>query len=674
MNMSLRTKLAISFGGIFLLLLISTSFNLYSVSKVHDINQRIAQLRFANVNAGKDIANGINQSLAALRGYMLLGNIPQKAQTMKKQRLDAWKTIDKNLAAFDKSAKYWTEPNNVKMLSTLKQDLAAFRQAQQEVEDIAQSPENIPAYQLLLTQAAPRASKIMADITQIIDIESTLSATTERKLLLKLLADSRGSFAIGLANIRAYLLSGAPTFKQSFKEKWAINQLRHDQINAKYINLFTAKQREVWQQYQSVREEFSTLPLKMFSLRDAPDWNQANHILGNKAAPQANLALSTLSQMRRSQDSLLDNDLNLLAQTETEQYASLIGSGILSLIISIIIAIWFSNNLLNRLLPILSKARKIADNNLATPELKVNGHDEISELTQAVNTMSNSLKKTLATTAQSMKTVSVDAQNIFHANTNMSDNITLQVQQMTLVASAIEELSASATEVSNHSVEAAQSAEESLKIAEQGGDLVDNSLSQMNAISEAFNESANSIESLSSQSKQIEGILGVIRGIAEQTNLLALNAAIEAARAGEQGRGFAVVADEVRQLASRTTEATGDVEKAIESMRSDTNIAVASIDSGRDKVTQGIELSSNVSDVLKQIIERAQDVAIKVETIATTSKQQSTVTAEIAGNTDEASSASKSVSNSISEVVAMAQSVSESSTRRAGELESMVNT
>lgn len=674
MNMSLRTKLAISFGGIFLLLLISTSFNLYSVSKVHDINQRITQLRFANVNAGKDIANGINQSLAALRGYMLLGNIPQKAQTMKKQRLDAWKTIDKNLAAFDKSAKYWTEPNNVKMLSTLKQDLAAFRQAQQEVEDIAQSPENIPAYQLLLTQAAPRASKIMADITQIIDIESTLSATTERKLLLKLLADSRGSFAIGLANIRAYLLSGAPTFKQSFKEKWAINQLRHDQINAKYINLFTAKQREVWQQYQSVREEFSTLPLKMFSLRDAPDWNQANHILGNKAAPQANLALSTLSQMRRSQDSLLDNDLNLLAQTETEQYASLIGSGILSLIISIIIAIWFSNNLLNRLLPILSKARKIADNNLATPELKVNGHDEISELTQAVNTMSNSLKKTLATTAQSMKTVSVDAQNIFHANTNMSDNITLQVQQMTLVASAIEELSASATEVSNHSVEAAQSAEESLKIAEQGGDLVDNSLSQMNAISEAFNESANSIESLSSQSKQIEGILGVIRGIAEQTNLLALNAAIEAARAGEQGRGFAVVADEVRQLASRTTEATGDVEKAIESMRSDTNIAVASIDSGRDKVTQGIELSSNVSDVLKQIIERAQDVAIKVETIATTSKQQSTVTAEIAGNTDEASSASKSVSNSISEVVAMAQSVSESSTRRAGELESMVNT
>ncbi len=674
MNMSLRTKLAISFGGIFLLLLISTSFNLYSVSKVHDINQRIAQLRFANVNAGKDIANGINQSLAALRGYMLLGNIPQKAQTMKKQRLDAWKTIDKNLAAFDKSAKYWTEPNNVKMLSTLKQDLAAFRQAQQEVEDIAQSPENIPAYQLLLTQAAPRASKIMADITQIIDIESTLSATTERKLLLKLLADSRGSFAIGLANIRAYLLSGAPTFKQSFKEKWAINQLRHDQINAKYINLFTAKQREVWQQYQSVREEFSTLPLQMFSLRDAPDWNQANHILGNKAAPQANLALNTLSQMRRSQDSLLDNDLNLLAQTETEQYASLIGSGILSLIISIIIAIWFSNNLLNRLLPILSKARKIADNNLATPELKVNGHDEISELTQAVNTMSNSLKKTLATTAQSMKTVSVDAQNIFHANTNMSDNITLQVQQMTLVASAIEELSASATEVSNHSVEAAQSAEESLKIAEQGGDLVDNSLSQMNAISEAFNESANSIESLSSQSKQIEGILGVIRGIAEQTNLLALNAAIEAARAGEQGRGFAVVADEVRQLASRTTEATGDVEKAIESMRSDTNIAVASIDSGRDKVTQGIELSSNVSDVLKQIIERAQDVAIKVETIATTSKQQSTVTAEIAGNTDEASSASKSVSNSISEVVAMAQSVSESSTRRAGELESMVNT
>jgi len=672
MNTSLRVKLGLSFGAIFLLLLITTSFNLTSLSKVDNINKRVTQLRFTSVNAGKDIVNGINASLAALRGYMILGNVPEKAEKMTQQRLAAWTVIDKNIATFTRLSKNWTDPNNVKTLQLLKDNLAQFKIAQQKVEDIAQTNANIPSYQLLLTDAAPRASTILASLTTIIDTESSLSATAERKALLKLLADSRGSFAIGLANIRAYLLSGDSQFKENFEAKWQVNQQRFDQINSRYSRLFNPTQQEAWNTYQTVRGEFSTLPAQMFDLRSATDWNQANYILGTEAAPLAAASLSELNKMRRSQDKLLSNDIVLLDETSDGQYASLIIGGLISGVISIAIALWFSNNLLSRLMPILDKARNIAANNLATPVLVVNGNDELSELTEAVNSMSDSLKKTLVSTAQSMKSVSVDAQSIFHANSEMSTNINLQADQMNLIASAIEELSASASEVSVHSSEAANSAEQSLTIAEEGGGLVDTSLSQMNAISDAFNNSATSIESLSLQSKQIEGILGVIRGIAEQTNLLALNAAIEAARAGEQGRGFAVVADEVRQLASRTTEATGDVEKAIESMRNDTDVAVESIGIGRDKVTQGIELSNKVSDVLMQIIDRAKDVAMKVETIATTSKQQSTVTAEIAGNTDEVSMTSKNVSTSIGEVVTMAQNVSESSTIRATELESMV--
>jgi len=673
MNTSLRIKLAISFGGIFFLLLITTLFNLNSISKVNDINQRITQLRFTSVNAGKDIVNGINTSLAALRGYMLLGNVPEQATKMKNQRQAAWQAIDDNIATFTRLSVNWTDPENVKTLQVLKEKLAQFKLAQNKVEAIAQSNANIPSYQLLLKEAAPRAGKILASITAIIDQEQVLEATPERKELLKLLADSRGSFAIGLANIRAYLLSGDAQFKNNFEQKWSVNQQRYEKINAQYAHIFDNTQQQSWSVYKKIRAEFSSLPAQMFTLRRAADWNQANFMLANEAAPLATASLSELTKMRQSQDRLLTNDVSLLKQTASSQYVSLIGGGIFSAIISIAIAIWFSNNLLGRLMPILSKARDIAANNLTTPQLIVKGNDEISELTHAVNTMSDSLRETLVNTAQSMKNVSVEAQGIFHANSDMSENINLQVEQMNMIASAIEELSASASEVSNNSFDAASSAEQSLKIAEQGGGLVDSSLSQMTAISDAFNNSATSIQSLSQQSKQIEGILSVIRGIAEQTNLLALNAAIEAARAGEQGRGFAVVADEVRQLASRTTEATGDVEKAIESMRNDTELAVESIGIGRDKVVQGIDISNNVSQVLMQIIERAQDVATKVETIATTSKQQSTVTAEIAGNTDEVSSNSQNVSVRISEVVTMAQSVSESSTFRANELESMVS-
>jgi len=673
MNTSLRTKLGISFGVIFLLLLISTIYNLANVSKIDDINSRVTTLRFTTVNAGKDIVNGINSSLAALRGYIILGSDPGKAEMMKKQRQQAWDNIDRNIALFTKLSVNWTDPNNVKTLTSLKTTLSDFKIAQKKVEDIAQAPENIVSYQLLLSDAAPRAATILANISTIIDLESDLPATPERKMLLKLLADSRGSFAIGLANIRAYLLSGDNQFKDNFLAKWQVNSQRFEEINSRYSHLFNNEQQNAWTNYKQVRTEFSAIPPRMFELRSATDWNQANYILGQEAAPLAAQSLSLLATMKNSQEKLLQGDVTLLSDASSAQYASLIGGGIISLIISVGIAFWFSNDLLSRLMPILQKARDIAANNLSTPTLYVKGHDELAELTTAVNSMSESLKETLSSTAQSMKTVSTDAQGIYHANADMSNNITLQVEQMSLIASAIEELSASATEVSNHSVEAATSAEGSLKIAEEGGSLVDGSLSQMNAISDAFNESATSIESLSAQSKQIEGILGVIRGIAEQTNLLALNAAIEAARAGEQGRGFAVVADEVRQLASRTTEATGDVEKAIESMRNDTDVAVQSIGVGRKRVTQGIESSGHVSTILNQIIERAKDVAMKVETIATTAQQQSTVTLEIASNTDEASAASRNVSASISEVVAMAHTVSENTNQRANELEAMVN-
>ncbi|NRA52588.1 MAG: methyl-accepting chemotaxis protein [Gammaproteobacteria bacterium] len=673
MTKSIRGKLAIAFGTIFLVLIIGSATNYYYLSQAEQVQNRVLNLRVKTVNAGKDINNGINYSLAALRGYMILGADPVKSAILKKQRNDAWVTIDKSIETFDQVSSNWTVPKNIEILTSLKQELSAFKLAQEQVENIAQTPENIPSYQLLLSDAAPRAGKILAALTNIINTESSLAATVERKTLLKLLADSRGSFAIALANIRAYLLSGDAQFKKKFNDKWQLNQQRLTTINNSYQHLFSQSQRQHWDDYQSVRTEFSNLPKKMFDLRAADDWNKANYLLGTTAAPRAKAALSYLSQMAASQAKLLKSDVNTLNNATQNQISILVISALASLVISFLMAFGFSNDLLQRLQPILKKSQDIAANNLSSPQLEVKGQDELAELTVAVNSMSQSLRETLRSTADSMKDVSIEANNIYTANSDMSTNITMQTEQMSLIASAIEELSASASEVSNYSVAASGSAKDSVDIAEQGGQLVHSSLGQMSEISEAFNTSANSIESLSQQSKQIEDILGVIRGIAEQTNLLALNAAIEAARAGEQGRGFAVVADEVRQLASRTTDATTDVEKAIESMRNDTAVAVNSMGVGREKVAEGIDISNKVSDILNQIIERAKDVAIKVETIATTSKQQSVVTDEIAGNTDQASSVSMKIGESINEVVAMAQGVSNNSSSRAKDLQLMIN-
>ncbi|MGB0835194.1 MAG: HAMP domain-containing methyl-accepting chemotaxis protein [Psychrobium sp.] len=671
MKLTLKRKLILSFSCIVAVILSTALYSLYSVQKVTDARHRITDYRIETVNAEKEIKNGINQSLAALRGYMILGSDPTKAKAMKESRQQAWQSINNGMAILKADADHLSLEDQ-EQLKQLEVILAEFKQAQQSVEDIAQSPANIPAYQLLLDKAVPTGNVLLQAITNIINIEATLPATPERKALLKLFADSRGSLATGLASIRAYLLSGDESFKHQFDQKWIINSQRFNQINGKFQNILTPEQATHWQTYSEARDVFEFLPSQMFDLRSSVEWNQANFLLGTEAAPRAQRALTILKNIEAHESASLSADIAELNEISDGQNGIIIIGSILSIAMCIGVALSMNKDFLMRVMPILEKAKAITNNNLAAPPLEITGNDELTELTQAVNAMNESLTSTIQLTANTMQDTSEQADSIYNANANMSTNITAQTDQMSLIASAVEELSASANEVSTTSSEAADTAKTSYDTAVNGGEIVEKSLAQMNEISAAFDDSANSISALSQQSQQIGEILSVIHGIAEQTNLLALNAAIEAARAGEQGRGFAVVADEVRQLASRTTQATSDVEESIEKIRHHTQLAVSSMDVGRERVSKGIEESNSVAAILSQIIEQASDVSHRIESIAATAKQQSTVTHEIATNSDEASRMSQQVSQSISEVVNLSETVSKATQQNALQLTEMV--
>ncbi len=671
MKFTLKTKLTLSFSLIVTIILATAIFNLYAVNQVSKTQHRITDYRIETVNAEKEIKNGINQSLAALRGYMILGSDAEKAQQMKNNRQQSWKNIANGMAILKQGASHLSTEDQ-QQLKTLESLLAEFKDAQQSVEDIAQAPNNIPAYQLMLDKAVPTADALLQSITYVINVESQLPATAQRKTLLKLLADSRGSLATGLASIRAYLLSGDEAFKEQFDSKWVVNTQRFNVINSSYKELFTPEQAQDWADYSDARKAFESLPKQMFNLRSGNDWNKANYLLGTEAAPRAKKSLSILKNIERHEDDALHADIAILNDLSSGQNTAIIMSSIASVIVALIVAFIFSKDLLTRLEPILTKSKAITNNDLSTPSIIPKGNDELTELTNAVNAMNESLTSTIRMTADTMKDTSIQADSIYNANANMSDNIGQQTDQMSLIASAIEELSASANEVSSNSTQASETAQVSYQTAVNGGEIVDNSLNQMNKISAAFDDSAGAIEELSQQSQQIGEILSVIHGIAEQTNLLALNAAIEAARAGEQGRGFAVVADEVRQLASRTTQATSDVETSIDQIRQHTQVAVSSMNVGRERVSKGIEDSQSVANILQQIISQASEVSQQIENIAETAKQQSTVTHEIASNSDHASRMSKEVSQSISEVVSLSESVSKTTQQNALQLSEMI--
>ncbi|MGB1239130.1 MAG: MCP four helix bundle domain-containing protein, partial [Pseudomonadales bacterium] len=361
MKLSIQGKLIAAFGIILCLMLFIVGFNFYSLESIDQSQKRLVEQRVATVIAGKDIRNDINLSLAALRGYIILGDNPAKAEAMKSQRAHAFEDIDKKLEVLEQMSAHWTDPTNVERLASLQQILAEFKIAQQSVEDIAWDKSNIEAFVILLDQAAPLATEIIAELTKLIEMEAQLSATPERKNLLKLLADTRGSFALSLANIRAFLLSGDQKFLDKFNATWATNSERLSQVE-NLSSLFNSAQSKHWQDYRAHRVAFDPLPPLMFEKRSADDWNKANYILAREAAPRAKEAIEILTAMSASQVELMHQDTHYMHATVVEgEISNAIGAAI-ALILSIVIGLALSRNIMNRLSVMKARAEEISNN------------------------------------------------------------------------------------------------------------------------------------------------------------------------------------------------------------------------------------------------------------------------------------------------------------------------
>jgi methyl-accepting chemotaxis protein len=311
------------------------------------------------------------------------------------------------------------------------------------------------------------------------------------------------------------------------------------------------------------------------------------------------------------------------------------GLALACLIPLLAVALTTSRSTFVRLGEMIERIRDIAEGEGdLTKRIEITTEDEIGELARWFNTFVDKLHEILSQVASNTQSLAAAGKEIAASSQEQAQGVELQKDQTNQVATAMQEMVATVLQVSENCNTASAASQKASDTAHQGGKIVEETLSRMRAISESVGNTAKEIQELGKRSDQIGQIIAVIDDIADQTNLLALNAAIEAARAGEQGRGFAVVADEVRKLAERTSTATKEITDMIRKIQTETRNAVTAMLAGTKEVELGVESTTTAGSSLHEIIQTNEHVGDMIAHIATAATEQSATTEEINGSVE----------------------------------------
>ncbi|MEX0164059.1 methyl-accepting chemotaxis protein [Pseudomonas brassicacearum] len=307
-----------------------------------------------------------------------------------------------------------------------------------------------------------------------------------------------------------------------------------------------------------------------------------------------------------------------------------IGS-LLAMLLAVGSAMWLLRSKLAPLGDLVRQAEALGAGDLSV-RLNVSSHDEIGQLARAFNQMSQALSTMVEHIRKASQEVNSRAQALSGLSSGAYEGMEQQSGEITSMAGAVEEFSATSLNIADNMGNTERLAQENAQQTRIGRTSMDEASSSLEQIAGALNSTATVINTLGQRSQEIGGIVGVITSIAEQTNLLALNAAIEAARAGEQGRGFAVVADEVRSLASRTRQATDEISGMINSIQQETGNAISTMEQGNLLMQEGLSRNANVATALARIDEQSRSAGQQFAAITTATQEQSSTATLLSSN------------------------------------------
>ncbi|MDD2900745.1 MAG: methyl-accepting chemotaxis protein [Desulfuromonadaceae bacterium] len=347
---------------------------------------------------------------------------------------------------------------------------------------------------------------------------------------------------------------------------------------------------------------------------------------------------------------------------DADHYASqsktiIIGLLIAAMVLAGILALLIIRSITKPVAELVDANEKLANGDL-TVVIMATGRDEIGQLAGSSRRMVESLRELISRVADTSGQIASASNQLRSTAEQIATAAEEVASQTSTVATASEEMAATSGDIAQNCSMAAESSRQSSDSASHGGAVVQETIAGMVKIAERVKHSAQTVESLGARSEQIGQIIGTIEDIADQTNLLALNAAIEAARAGEQGRGFAVVADEVRALAERTSRATREIGEMIKGIQSETKNAVRVMEEGVDEVEKGAMSSQQSGKALDMILQQIGEVTMQINQIATAAEEQTATTSEITMNVQQVTDVVHQTARGANETAAAAAQLS----------------
>jgi methyl-accepting chemotaxis protein len=420
--------------------------------------------------------------------------------------------------------------------------------------------------------------------------------------------------------------------------------------------IFNDRGKQLFKEFKDAQAAFATSTNKVISLVNEDKLQEATQTLTGETERATRVLQTTINKLlegKVKQGKLLADNNTVLADRSGW---TMLGLAFAGSVVAFILGTVITRSITRPVSRLAADAHRMAQGDLQVV-ISSESNDEIGELSTTFRIMAENLKDTIHQVAGTASNVASASHQLSATAEQLATGTEEMAAQTSAVATASEEMSATSSSIAQSCHQAADSSSQASQAATIGSGVVSNSICIMEQIARRVQSTAETVKSLGARSDQIGAIVATIEDIADQTNLLALNAAIEAARAGEQGRGFAVVADEVRALAERTTRATHEISTMIKSIQQETQHAVSAMQQGVQEVEQGSIEAGRSGKALQEILMQINEVSMQVNQIATAAEEQTATTNEITSNIMQISMVVQTTSRGAHESAAAAESL-----------------